>query len=116
MFEKATRKKLRFSYKGQISVEDLWDLPLTALDSIYGQLCKEQEAASENSLLKRRTSADSDRTLRLGLVKHVVETKMAEDDARKLRAERKMKKERIAEIIAKKQDESLESMSGEIPT
>lgn len=48
IFEFATRNKVRFSFKGLISVEDLWDLSLTNLDSIYKELNKSQ------SSLKRR--------------------------------------------------------------
>lgn len=34
IFEKATKEKYRFPFKGQVSVEDLWDLKLQDLDSI----------------------------------------------------------------------------------
>ena len=32
IFEYAVRNKVRFPFKGMISVEDLWDLSLTNLD------------------------------------------------------------------------------------
>lgn len=38
MFDVATRNKLRFPYEGQISVEDMWDLSLSALDSVFKTL------------------------------------------------------------------------------
>ena len=35
LFVMATRGKYRFPFKGQISVEDLWDLSVKNLDSIF---------------------------------------------------------------------------------
>ena len=35
IFEAATRYKYRFPFKGMISVEDLWDLKLQDLDSVF---------------------------------------------------------------------------------
>jgi hypothetical protein len=113
MFEKATRIKLRFNYRGKLSVEDLWDLSLEDLDKMYGLLRGEQKAANNDSLLKTATKETTLLNLRVDLVKHVVETKLAEKNARKARAVIKLQKEKIAAIIEKKQDEGLENMSVE---
>ena len=44
VFERAAMNKYRFPYKGQISVEDLWDLSLPGLDSVFKQLNKLKKA------------------------------------------------------------------------
>jgi len=111
MFEKATRDKIRFSYKGQISVEDLWDLPLKALDGIYSKLSAEKKASADDSLLKKVSTGDRARNLKIDIVKHIVTTRLDEDEKKLQRAEKKMQKDKIASIIAKKQDASLENMS-----
>ena len=41
IFEYATRNKIRFPFKGMISVEDLWELTPTNLDTIYKTLNKQ---------------------------------------------------------------------------
>ena len=38
MFEVATREKMRFPFKGMISVEDLWDLSVQNLDKVFKTL------------------------------------------------------------------------------
>ena len=56
MFEQASRLKLRFTTaRGSLSVEDLWDLPLTSttgkpnLDDIAKSLNRELRATSEET-------------------------------------------------------------------
>ena len=57
MFEQATRNKLRFeSTKGPLSVEQVWDAPLTSrngfsLDDIAKQAKRELDALSEESFV-----------------------------------------------------------------
>jgi len=113
MFEKATRTKLRFEHKGQLSVEDLWDLSLTDLDKLFGKIEAQREQTQSKSLLKQTTTADKVLTLQSDIVRHVVGVKLQEQEARKGAAERKMKKDRLAEIIARKKESQLEEMSVE---
>jgi hypothetical protein len=111
MFEKAVRMKLRFAHKGVLTVEDLWDLPLDQLDALYGKLRAEQKAANDDSLLRKETESGRVRDLKIDIVKHVVAVKLQEDEARKMRAENKLRKDRIAEVIERKQDDELSKMS-----
>ena len=53
-FEIASRVKPRFNHTGLISVEDLWDVPLEAIDGIFKQLNKEAKELKEESLLTKK--------------------------------------------------------------
>lgn len=108
LFELATKKKYRFPYKGMITVEDLWDLSLTQLDSIYKTLNKSVKEQDGDSLMT--TTADTDATNMIEIVKRVFSAKQDEAAQRKTAAENAAKKERIMQIIAKKQDDALENM------
>lgn len=111
MFEAATRNKLRFPYKGQISVEDMWDLPLPALDSIFKTLNSQMKQVKEESLLSIKSKADETLELQIEIVKYIVSVKLADKEAKEKAAEKAAQKKRIMEIIAKKQDESLQNAS-----
>lgn len=111
MFEKAVRQKVRFAYKGSLSVEDLWDLPLEGLDSIYQKLRAEQKEMETDSLLKTRKSGSALLELKVDIVKHIVSVKLDEQEERKVKRERAEEKKRILEIMARKQDAALESSS-----
>jgi len=111
MFEKATRMKLRFDYKGLCSVEDLWDLSLKDLDNIYKKLNKQSKEQEEASLLNEPTKENAVLSLKMSIVKHIVELKLAEKQRREEASERAAKKQKILDIMAEKQDEQLKSMS-----
>lgn len=51
--------------------------------------------------------------LQIEIVKYIVSVKLAEKEAREKAAEKSAQKQRIMEIMAKKQDESLENASME---
>lgn len=113
MFEVATRSKMRFPYKGQISVEDMWDLSLPALDSVFKALNSQMKQVKEESLLSTKSKADTILELQIEIVKYIVSVKLAEQEAREKAAEKSVQRQKIMEIMAKKQDESLESASME---
>lgn len=113
IFEMATRNKYRFPYKGMISVEDLWDLNQTQLDSIYKALNKEVKANQEDSLMFSQTQTDLDLQAKIEIVRHIYTTKEQDAARRTAAAENAEKKRRILEILEQKQEDSLKNKSEE---
>lgn len=113
LFEYATRKKLRFLYKGQISVEDLWDLSVEELDTIFKSLNAQAKRSQEESLLDRQTTEDEVLSVKIGLVRHIVAVKLDEAERNKTARERKQKKQHLMSILAQKQDQELFGKSAE---
>lgn len=113
IFEYAVRNKVRFPFKGMISVEDLWDLSLTNLDSIYKTLNKEVKQSEEESLLTTKTSVDTELEVQIAIIKHIVSVKLEEQEAREKAAAKKAQKQKIMSIIATKEDEALQNTSVE---
>ena len=111
LFENATRGKYRFSFKGSITVEDLWDLSPQNLDTIYKALTKELKQSQEESLLVKKTEVDAVLDDKINLVKYIVLTKLKEEDQRNKEREFKEKKQKILGLIADKQDNELQSKS-----
>lgn len=116
-FQSATRIKLRFdTVKGSIGVEQLWDLNLVELASAIkasNRILKEKSEESDNLdfLSGTKSKAEEIEQLRFNIMKEIYTIKKAEQDKAKEAANEKERKEQIAAIIAKKQNESLESLS-----
>jgi hypothetical protein len=120
LFEQASRLKLRFgSPQGPLTVDDLWDLPLTSrgaranLDDIarfYSRELKEQE--TESFVTK---PARKDKILILGfeIVKRVIEVRLEENKATKAKADKAAKKAKLLELLTKKKDDQLGEMTEE---
>lgn len=111
MFEYATRNKLRFSFKGVISVEDLWDLSLEELDFIFKNLNSNLKEEKEESLLDKKTKEKKALEVKVDIIKYIVETKIKEKEKRKKEKEIKAKKQRIMKIMKDKKDEELKDKS-----
>lgn len=113
IFEYAVRNKVRFPFKGMISVEDLWDLSLTNLDSIYKILNKQVKQSEEESLLTTKSSVDTELEVQIEIIKHIVSVKLKEQEAREKAAAKNAQKQKIMSIIATKEDEALQNSSVE---
>lgn len=111
MFEVAVRNKVRFPYKGMVSVEDLWDMSVSALDSIFKNLNSQKKQAEEESLLNTKSNADEELELQIEIVKYIVSVKLAEKEAREKATSKREQKQKIMQIMATKQDEALQNAS-----
>lgn len=112
IFEQATRAGLTFEYKGTISTEDLWHLGLEALNSIYKNL-ESSVKQSEGGLLRTRNTKDKELELKMQVVQHVFETVQAELEEKKNAAVKRQKKEKLKEVLERKQNGELESKTPE---
>lgn len=111
LFEMATRNKLRFpSTKGELSVEDLWDLSDKDLDVVYKNLKDQEVKSSEESLLDD-ANVDPKLTATIGIVRYIFTTKHKEKLAEKERINKKLKQKKYIDALSKKQDEAIEKMS-----
>lgn len=121
MFEQATRQKLRFeSNKGLLTIEDLWDLPLqttrsngVSLDLIAIGLNRQIKDTAQTSFVDETTSANTELQLKFDVVKHIIDVKKAENTEAAARRQKAEIKQRISEIIARKQDQALENKTVE---
>lgn len=121
MFEKATRLKLRFTTpQGPLSVEDLWDLPLTStsaqranLNAIAKVISRALKAEAEEDFVNPQPKADDTLQLSLDIVKRIIQVRQAENETAANAASRKEQKARLLELIAHKKDRALEEKSVE---
>lgn len=115
LFEQAVRQKLRFeSSAGLLSVEDLWSLPLESankpnLDAIAVELNRQLKGTDESFVSTGKKNKVLD--LKFEIVKYIIEVRVAENNAILEESARLAKRTKLAELIARKQDQSLENMS-----
>lgn len=114
MFQQASRLKLRFdSQKGLLTAEDLWDLPLTSnigkvnLDDIARSLHRQLKSGDNVSFVEVAQKSDATVQLKFDLVKHVIDTKLAENVAAATVRENREKRQRLLSLIEQKETEQL---------
>ncbi|GIE85520.1 hypothetical protein [Actinoplanes regularis] len=118
VFEKATREKFRYpSTKGLLTTEQLWELPLTAksgfsLDDVAKAVNAELKAIDTESFVATETNpAKATLETKLEVVKHVIAVRLAEDQAAKAAAAKKLEKEKLLAVLGRKQDAVLENLT-----
>jgi hypothetical protein len=121
IFEYAARNKVRFqSTKGELSFEQLWDLPLRPkdskddfhLDAVARAANKAWKEISEESFVKTgKTSEHTRREVTFEIVKYVIATKLVDEEVAKTRVSRKLEKEQLLSVLAEKQLGKLSDLS-----
>ena len=113
MFETAIRNKMRFPFKGQISVEDLWDLDVKALDGVFKTLNSKVKVSQEESLIQTCSSESDELMLQIEIIKYIASVKLAEAEARRNAETKRAKRQQILSILADKQENDLKNKTSE---
>lgn len=113
MFELAAKWKIRFNYRGVLTVEDLFDISLEDLDAIFKSLNLRYKASKEESLLEVRSSEDKKLELQINLIKYIVQVKKALAAKRLAAAEKKQKRETLLALKADAENKALKEKSVE---
>lgn len=118
VFEVSTRKKFRFpSTRGSLTVEQLWDLPLTSrddfdLDTVARSIDSKISTMSAKSFVS--TKVDPDREMfeiELEVVKHIIAVKVRDAEAADKAASNAAERKRLLEVLDQKGQEELAKMS-----
>lgn len=88
-------------------MEDLWDLSLESLDSIYKSLKKQQKENDGESLLTTVSKEDKVLAEKIEIVKAIVVDKLEAQEKAKNAAKKRAENQRILEIMADKKDAAL---------
>lgn len=113
LFEMATRNKLRFpSTKGELSVEDLWDLSDKDLDVVYKNLKDQEVKSSEESLLDD-ANVDPKLTAAIGIVRYIFTTKRNEKLEAKELIDKKRNQQLYIDALSRRKLKDIDNMSVE---
>jgi hypothetical protein len=112
MYKQAAQQKLRFATsRGSLSVEQLFDLPISELDTLAVALDESYKNSKGKSFVEKRTSKDKTIKLQFDIVLDVLNTKVDERDSARDLAADKAHNNKILELIASKKDEDLKGKS-----
>ena len=120
MFESATRLKVKFeTTKGMITVEDLWDIPLTSrttgfsLDDIAKNLNKQVKESAEESFVVKKSTKNETLELKFEIIKYIIKRRLEEREAANNELAKATQKEKLLQLLSEKKDENLKSKTVE---
>ncbi len=120
LFEKAARGKYRFkSSKGLLTVEQLWDLNLTgspnqvSLNQIAIDLNKEIKETQEESFVVTKSQVNQKLLDMFEIVKYIIQVLVKEKEDRENSAKVAQERQKLVEILARKQEDKLQDLSEE---
>lgn len=115
IFEYAAEKKLRFNFKGSITVEDLYDLSVEELDSIYKKIKADirKQNDNEDSLLTNTIKKDISLSVKAEIIEHIVNGKLVKKAANEKAAQNRERKQMLLAILAQKEQEGLRNKTPE---
>ena len=120
IFKQATKLKLRFSsVRGDLTVEDLWDLPLTSksnlsLDGVGKPIQKALRESDEDSLVDVPTTSKNElNSLRLAVIKEIISVKQEENLIKQTQAAIESQKALLKQALASKKVDEINSLSVE---
>jgi len=118
LFKQATKRKIRYAtQKGLVTVEDLWDLPLTSrsgpsLDGIATALDAELSTTTKSFVTKTSTK-NATLEIAFEIVKVVIEDRLKAKEVAEKRVESDQRRARIRQLLDNKKDEELAGKSVE---
>ena len=114
VFERASREKLRYKAKaGLVTTEDLWELPLTQLDTMAVAINEQINTVNKGSFLKPKQAADETLSLTLQVLIYVMTVRQQEAADARAVAEKRAQKAKLMDILGTKQEEKLKGLSEE---
>lgn len=108
---KALAERYRFaSVKGDVTLEDLFQMPLTQVNDVAVRLHEESEASTV-SFIEPASKAGNLAADKLQLVKAVIAFRQEKRDTAATARKRKEERSKLNELIAQKEAESLNNLS-----
>jgi hypothetical protein len=113
-YKKASRLNLKFETpSGLLTLNRLWDLKETDLDTMAVKLEEEYNESGKKSFLIKASKKNEALKLKFDIVLDILQTKLEEAEVNRTALDEKARRSKIETLIAEKKDEELKGLSVE---